>query len=275
MNGPDFIGIGVQRGGTSWLYQCFKEHPDIFMPGKELHFFDQQYTKGIDWYASLFDSQNTSLVKGEMTPDYIFRQEALMRIKEHYPHTKLILILREPLERANSAVGLLKSRGRYQNASFKDIVEKEKWIIEQSLYYKQLCQLFALFPREQVKIYLFEDIANRPLWLLKDIFEFIGVDSAFRPQSFEEKFNISATARFIKIVNLEKLQTRLQGNSAGRTVLKLKKLKVMKKLKTKLFESSGEPQASVISCSEKLREAIQADILKTEKLLGVSLKDWY
>lgn len=275
MNGPDFIGIGVQRGGTSWLYQCFKEHPDILMPGKEIHFFDQQYHKGIEHYLALFATSNQNLVKGEMTPDYIFNKEAMTRLKAHCPDAKLILILRDPFERAYSAVGLLKATGRLNKASFEEVVDKQRWVIDQSLYYDQLNHLFSLFPKEQVQIFLFEDIESRPLWLLKTVFNFIGVNENFKPKSFQEKFNISGTSKFANVVNFEKIQTTLRHYALGRTLLKLKKLKLVKKLKHKLSSSPSNKKDNKLECPESIMDEFKADIVKTEKLLGMDLKRWY
>lgn len=275
MNGPEFVCIGVQRGGTSWLYQCFKEHPEIFMPGKEIHFFDQHYDKGIDWYSKLFEGSYNGCVKGEMTPDYIFKQDALIRLKKHYPKAKLILILRDPIARAHSAVGLLKAKGRFQNQTFAEIVDKEKWLIDQSLYHKQLLNLFDIFPRDQILIFKFEDIANRPLWLLKTVFQFIGVNYKFKPKAFSEKFNIAATSKFSNVINLERIQTKLRRYAAGRLLLKLKKLKPVKMLKHWLSDYSPPNNKGQDACPNALKAEFQADIIRTEKLLGINLSSWY
>lgn len=275
MNGPDFVGIGVQRGGTSWLYECFNEHPEIYMPGKELHFFDQKYDRGITWYSSLFDVKDKSLIKGEMTPDYLFNKDAIVKLHSHYPNAKLIIILREPFERAYSAIGLMRSHGRYKDLSFSDIIKKEKWIIEQSLYFNQLSHLFSIFPKETIKIYLFEDITDRPLWLLQNAFEFIGVDASFQPVSFQEKYNISGTAKFVHLINLEKIQYKLRQNSVGRRILKLKKFKLLKSLKNRLASSKSQKDVKATHCSNELRAEIKRDILKTEELLKIDLSHWY
>lgn len=274
-SGPDFVGIGVQRGGTSWLFQCFKEHPEIFMPGKEIHFFDQQYDKGINWYASLFDEEDDTLVKGEMTPDYLFHKEAIVKLHSHYPNVKLILILRDPFDRAYSAVGLLRSHGRYKDMSFSEIINKDKWIIEQSLYFNQLRHLFSLFPKEQIKIYFFEDIAKRPLWLLQDVFEFIGAEQNFTPSSFKDKYNVSGTAKFANFINLEKIQNNLRQHRFGRLILKMKKLKLVRALKNSLSSSQNHEDLKSIYCSNALRAEIKRDIVKTEELLDVKLDHWY
>jgi hypothetical protein len=262
MNGPDFVGIGVQRGGTSWLYQCFKEHPGIYMPGKEIHFFDQKYDKGMPWYESLFSEGNEQLVKGEMTPDYLFNPEAIVRLSTHYPNAKLILILRNPYERAYSAVGLLRGHGRHQGKSFREIIAKERWIIDQSLYYKQL-------------VHLFEHFAKNPLYLLESAFNFIEVDPKFVPKTFADKYNISGTSTTFGGFSLDDIQKNLEKNALGQMVLKLKKFRFVKNLKNKLSTVTKQTDIKETQFTQELIKEIKQDIVKTEGIVNIELKHWY
>ena len=104
MNLPDFICIGVQRAGTTWLYECLKEHPEVFVPEtKELHFFNDNYEKGIEFYSQYFEeADSVNQVIGELTPNYYHDIQALQRISQKLPNVKVILILREPIARAYS-----------------------------------------------------------------------------------------------------------------------------------------------------------------------------
>ena len=81
---PTFICIGAQRAGTTWLYHCLKEHPEIYMPDKkELRFFNYNYDDGIDSYGKNFEMAGDLQVIGEVTPDYYRQEYALLRIKEN------------------------------------------------------------------------------------------------------------------------------------------------------------------------------------------------
>lgn len=100
MAAPTFLSIGPIRSGTSTLWQYFRRHPHIHVPDeKEVHFFDRHYELGIDRYEMLFDESFS--VRGELTPSYLFH---LDRIKNHYPRIKLILHIRDPIERYVSEV---------------------------------------------------------------------------------------------------------------------------------------------------------------------------
>src|SRR5512144_852419 len=78
---PTFIGIGAQRAGTTWAYNCLAEHPDVFMTRKkELHFFYVNYDRGLEWYKAQFRDAGTRTARGEITPDYMYHEKALRNI---------------------------------------------------------------------------------------------------------------------------------------------------------------------------------------------------
>ena len=122
---PFFIGIGAQRAGTSWLHSCLCEHPEIYMPRKEMHFFDNKYEKGVEWYCNEFSNCGEQQKSGEITPDYMSNYQALERIAQLSKKIKLIVILREPIERAYSASQLYKSHGQFKDICFNELLEKE------------------------------------------------------------------------------------------------------------------------------------------------------
>lgn len=274
MSGPDFVCIGAQRSGTSWLFQCFKEHPEIYMPGKELHFFDQHFENGIEWYKGLFKKKaETKIICGEMTPDYLFDNQALERLYQNFPAAKIIVILREPFDRAYSAVGLLKEHGYSTEDSFNDVIRKEKYIVSQSLYFNQLKRLYGLYPSKQIKIYLFEEIKDNPLRLLSDAFKYVGVESSFIPNGYDMKHNVSGLPYTWRFLNLTKIQNYLNSHKIGQQLLKVKRLTVFKILKQRLMAHDSNLKS--IHCSAELKLLFEEDVKKTEKLTGLDLSNWY
>ena len=102
---PTFIICGTQRGGTTTLYHYLKEHPQICMSEKkEVHYFDLNYHKSLQWYESHFKDCQNKKVKtiGEASPFYMYLREVPERIDETLPDVKLIFILRNPVDRAYS-----------------------------------------------------------------------------------------------------------------------------------------------------------------------------
>ena len=103
--GPGFIGIGAQRTGTSWLYACMYEHPQVCMPQKEINFFSRErnWTRGYEWYEHLFAECPADAVAGEFSTSYLTDAATPARIHERYPDVKLIVSVRHPVERAYSS----------------------------------------------------------------------------------------------------------------------------------------------------------------------------
>ncbi|MDY6938789.1 MAG: sulfotransferase domain-containing protein [Cyanobacteriota bacterium] len=101
---PDFLIIGAQKCGTTSLYCYLAQHPNIItVPHKEVHFFDLNYDRGSNWYLSHFPpSKFSNKIAGEASPYYLFHPQVPARVYQHFPHVKLIVLLRNPVDRAIS-----------------------------------------------------------------------------------------------------------------------------------------------------------------------------
>ncbi len=100
---PDFLGIGVQKGGTTTLHRLLAEHPGVVLSRqKELHYFTLHFSRGVHWYASHFDAATAGQRCGEITPYYLFHPEAAERIHSLVPQARLLVLLRDPVERTLS-----------------------------------------------------------------------------------------------------------------------------------------------------------------------------
>ncbi len=102
MTKPDFLIIGTQRGGTTSLFSLLSAHPGIFMPEeKEVHYFDLNYEKGIDWYTAKFPAhpRETKVISGEASPYYLYHPHVPARVAKDLPEVKLIALLRDPVNR--------------------------------------------------------------------------------------------------------------------------------------------------------------------------------
>lgn len=98
---PDFLVIGVPRAGTTWMHQALAAHPQVGVPPnrKELHYFDRNFHKGPDWYASYFHSLDGCARIGEVTPHYLYVESLSERLKSIPTIRRLVVILRDPAER--------------------------------------------------------------------------------------------------------------------------------------------------------------------------------
>ena len=133
----DFIGIGTQRAGTTWIANCLSAHPQICLSNpKEVHFFGSvRYSFGLDWYKKHF-SAKPNQITGEFDAGYFASKNAAIQIKEHFPDVKIIISLRNPIEKAFSNYLSVSSYEKY--SSFENFLEANPKILERGIYYPKL-----------------------------------------------------------------------------------------------------------------------------------------
>lgn len=192
--GPDFIGIGVQKGGTSWLAACLDSHPQIVVPIKEIGFFSKWYSeKGVKRYEEKLAQgvgTRTGVLVGEFSTSYFHSRNVAGRIRSCYPDCKVILSLRNPVDRLESIVRHRKMRGR--NWDIEDGVEKSK-------YGERLEEWLTEFPG--MKVIFYENLKNEPYLVLRELWEYLGVDDHV-PEILYTRVNRSVTPRLEILVRV-------------------------------------------------------------------------
>ena len=113
-NFPNFLGIGAQKAGTTWLYKNLRKHPQLYLPEtKEIHYFDWYFYKSIKWYCKYFKSAKKTQITGEINPCYsVLSERKIKLIHKINPKLKIILLLRNPIERAwsQAVMNLVKTK---------------------------------------------------------------------------------------------------------------------------------------------------------------------
>jgi hypothetical protein len=201
---PNFLIIGSQKAGTTSLYNILQQHPQVFMPEKkEINFFflDKEFCKGIEYYQGFFaDIPAGKKAYGEASPGYICHPQAPRRIKEFLPHTKLILTVRNPIERAYSQywdnrMTLSESRQFDQTL---DIALNETYepgklgYFNRGTYIQYIKHYLELFNADQFLVLLFDDLRDDPSKFYRRCFEFLEIDPTFRTPEMETAFNPSS-----------------------------------------------------------------------------------
>lgn len=178
---PNFLMIGAPRAGTTWVAKNLIEHPDVFMPKKkELHYFDRHLDKGIEYYEAYFSDVANEKAIGEVTPAYLALRDAPRLIKSYMPEVKLVVTLRNPVDRLYSRY--LRGKGNYlenEGLSFEEKIKLKPFLIEEGFYYDHLSRYYEHFPREQVLVLLYDDLVSDPRSYLGTICKFIGVADSF------------------------------------------------------------------------------------------------
>lgn len=181
---PNFFFAGCQKTASTWFYYCFKEHPEIFVPHTDaIHYFTVNYYRGIDWYAQWFAKADNQKMIGDTTCSYIRDPKAPERIYNFNPEAKIIFSLRNPVNRAFSQYWHQKRKGRlmYQFDDilfFRDFGNYDlyvQWVVS-GFYYDLLQNWFKFFPKEQIKIIIFEDLKPNPKPVFTDVLQFLGVN---------------------------------------------------------------------------------------------------
>ena len=176
---PTFVGIGVARGGTTWLHTLLSGHPDVYMPTrrKEVRFFDQNHDRGLDWYESFFcssaDADRFGAI-GEISPQYLYCDECPDRIATSLPAAKLLVMLRHPVDRAYSHYGFVVQRRNF-HGSFEEFLAARPTMLEKGFYSRYLDRYLRRFERERILALVFEravrddDMARRALSAFLDL----------------------------------------------------------------------------------------------------------
>jgi sulfotransferase family protein len=205
---PNFLVIGAAKGGTTSLYHYLRQHPDIYMsPMKEPNYFtdeDQLFGKrsvrSRSEYEQLFAAVNGEHAIGEATPRYLNAIGGVGRIQADVPGVRLIATLRQPAERGYSAYQMRFTDSReFQPAE--EVLQPGNYQFESGVYYPKLRRYFDTFPREQIKVILFDDLIARPRETVQSLFRFLGVDPDF-PVDTSFRFNPTFSPRFVRLTRL-------------------------------------------------------------------------
>jgi hypothetical protein len=203
----DFIGVGVNKAGTSWLTKMLDAHPMICTSvQKEVHFFHDQvehtravhqnnFPKGLRWYQRFFRHCTPNKIKGEFTPVYFIDPLVPKRIFQMFPKVKLIVCLRSPVDRAASQYYFQRYFNHVETRPISQAIREDPFYVDHGLYYAGICRFLEFFPLSQIHLIWFEDIAEKPESVLADVYTFLGVDPSFRPAHMNRKQNASKMSR--------------------------------------------------------------------------------
>ena len=197
----EFIIAGTMKGGTTAAIKNFNKHPEISMVEKEIHYYDKKidYQRGVDWYKSHFDYSKK--IVGDKAPDVMYMTSCLELLQITNPQVKILLFLRNPIERAYSHWKM--TRDLFRNtSSFEFSIQDELdhrmgenrlynvafWhhFIQRGFYYEQIMEILKYFPKDNIFIVISEKVRNNMDKEYQNIFRFLGV-SNFHTK-FEEDF---------------------------------------------------------------------------------------
>lgn len=172
---PSFIAVGPTRTGTTWLHQFLVGSVGLPANIKETNFFDRDYAQGLPAYARYFVNCPPGLPIGEIAPTYFYSREARERIAKDIPGCRIIITLRDPIERQYSLYRLSVWNGRTK-VSFAEATER-RWndIVDECDYAKYIRLWQGTFGESSVLVVLYDDFVSSPQHYVDQICDFIGI----------------------------------------------------------------------------------------------------
>jgi len=282
----DFVLVAAPRSGTTWLGTALAEHPRIWVPpNKEVNFFNEpylshvefKYERGIEYYKGIFERAPSGAIRGELTPTYYVDLKSSERIHEHFPKTKILILLRNPADVVHST--FLKTREHY--ATSEDLegeINSRPELLKLGYYYRNLKPYFDRFPRQRIYIGIYEEFFANLAENISTVYQFLGADHDFRPSALDKKINPTRSVRWPILV---KMRHVLQRQANKPSLLPMKRLLTravsLEMLDMKLTELNLEhghlPELDP-STRSWLMDLFAEDLGKFEELVNFNLSIW-
>jgi hypothetical protein len=226
---PDFLVLGTQKGGTTTLHQLLDAHPEVFLPScKEVHYFDLNHQQQPNWYGAHYARATPAQHCGDITPFYLFHPEVPQRIHALIPQALLIVLLRDPVERALSQVFHARRKGfetlppeealaaESQRLTSGDPYHLQKHsYVSRSRYLEQLDRYEALFPAAQLLVLRSENLFANPEATWQRLQGFLGLAQLPLPMALPRANAGAGEATLVPQALREQLRAELAATAAG------------------------------------------------------------
>ena len=267
---PDFLYIGTSKAGSTWLFNALARHPDVFLASsKGLYYFDAHVDRGLDWYLDQFAGSTGFLARGEISHSYLSSVEAPARIVRLNPAMRLLVCVREPVDRAFSDYLDLRKNQQY-DGSFADALDRYPRLLDRGRYATHLQRYLEVFPREQLLVQLFDDLKADPQAYADEVFAFLGVPrlelppSELRsrmpagvPRSRTAAAAAKQASRLVKQLGLRRLRSRVK-----------RSVRIRRALYRPYADDRPTPDPDTVA---RLRQGFAAEVAGLDAVLGVSV----
>jgi hypothetical protein len=271
---PNFLYIGTSKAGSTWLFNTLALHPDVFLASnKGLYYFDAHIGKGQDWYLSHFDDTQGRRAVGEISHSYLSSPEAVARIRELNPAMRLLVCLREPVDRAFSDYLDLVKNNQFAG-SLDEAVDQYPRLLDRGRYATHLQRYLDVFPAEQLHIGLFDDLKTNAQGYADEVFDFLDVSPlelppaalksrmpAGKPRSTAVAAAAKSASKAVKKLGLRRLRSRVKRSVAVRSAL---------------YRPYGDDRPVLDpATAARLRERFEPEVHRLDDLLGRQVsKQW-
>lgn len=309
---PNFFFVGTVKGGTTSLHRYLHQHPQIYMsPVKEVNYFSANDIKEEDFskdyrhdvnvnletylnssmedpihiahitkeedYLKLFRFANGAKAIGEMSLSYLLYPSASQKIKATYPQAKILMMLRDPAERAFSQYVMNVKQGKTLAKDFiEEITNDDKVAVKgwganhQYLfvgkYFEQVKRYYEMFPATKIKVFLYDDYKKDAAAVVKEMFEFLEVDTNINVDT-KTRYNEGGMPKF------QKLNYWLNQSGAISWAKRMLPKSLRAPFKKWMYSSDQTPK---MTSEERkfLVDYYKNDILQLQNLIGRDLHQW-
>jgi len=276
---PSFIGIGAQKCASTWIYRVLEDHPEVAVSApKELDFFSYHYERGFQWYERHFGEGPHIRARGELSPSYFCDPRAPERARRYEPELRLILALRDPVQRAysNHLHEIRLGHFRGDDLGFEAGLQNNPMYLEQSRYARHLRRWLECFSLRRTLVLIQEEIERDPWGEARRLYAFLGVDPGHRSAFLHRRANPSYAERLPGVDALTRgLGRYARALGAGPLVEAVRnhpRVRALRDANRRPLTWDIPPPAP--GTRERLEHELAADTLELTRLLGRPSLPW-
>lgn len=279
---PDFIGIGAEKAATTWLWANLNVHPAVEMSQpKELNYYNIQFDKGADWYRRHF-RQSAGCLQGEISPWYMDDEQCAQRMSAESPNARLLVMLRDPFERAFSHL-LHDAQNEFGGIAeltveqLRSLTTKSGDYVRRSCYTKCLTPFLRQFERQQMHVQFYDDVRIQPQQTIQSVYRFLNVDAEFVPEDCDRAVNKSQNYRSVVLHRVASTVSQTaQAFPVTRDIMDWihRRTTWRERAIELLMVDSGRPQHSAVDVfSQDQLDCMTEDMKQLSSLLDVAIPE--
>ena len=271
---PNFLVIGPQKSGTTWIHRYLESRGDIALPRgiKETFFFDRRYERGVRWYTRHFHGNDTVRAVAEVAPSYFHVEQTAERVLRELGVIPLVCTLRHPAQRTFSLYTHMKRYG-VTRLEFRDALDQHPALLDSSRYATHLKRWMALFGRENVQVLFLESLADDPNAYAHKLCEHLQLPFVEVDAKLHQRVNEAAVPNNVRVAKVAKFASDRIRSLGFYGMVEWAKRRGLKEV---FFGRPGDipiPKMSDADCSYVLTQ-LADEIDQLEEILSVDLSHW-
>ncbi len=190
---PEFVVVGAAKAATTWIANQLRSRDDVFIPGPEPHYFSSEFDRGEEWYRSWFVDARPDQTISEKSADYLAHEQAPERMARLLPDARIVIQLRNPVDRAYSDYCMYFRRGTVDGDIARFLGSPDhafpRFLVD-GLYHRHIQRFLDWFPEDRIKIIFYDDIRSRPLEVVREVTQFLNLPDQGDRLALAERANV-------------------------------------------------------------------------------------